>query len=230
MKYIKMLFAVVLVLWLSLTMYGYSHAGSMVVNVNSLDGSGAVVPGAKVVFKFVGGWKTVYTNSLGKASFLYHNWCDTPQAVCSKTGYFSAYRSVGEGSCWGCYPECDPAYAEWGCKQTLTVSFKMIKNPFVKPLALRPEVATAENRNEIIQAMLGIWVATYCNRNICDYDCLYQGVVDFFNGREYAYGKPTSPDIELPPCPDVVTFVDFVNNWLDAMWEYYYGDNFPDEE
>jgi len=185
--------------------------------------------GVKIVAKFPAGWITVYTNYLGKYSFSRANWCDSPQFAVTKTGYYGWYGAVMDSSCWGCTPDCPPAYAEYGCKTTMTKNFKLIKNPFVKTLAERPEIATAENRKELVQILFGLWFINYCNTNICDYDCLYQGVVDFFNGKEFAFGHQTRPDIELPPCPDVANFADFVNDWLDAMWEYYYGDNFPDD-
>lgn len=172
---------------------------------------------------------TVYTNIDGAYWFPYHHWCDNKPVTVSGDGYFTSYRRVGEYSCCSCYPECPPAYGWIGCRSSYIVNFNLIAQPMASGMSttLRPEVMAGNG--QLLIPLVGMYFATFCNRNACDYDCLYQWAVDVANGPEYMFGKPTRPDIELPPCPDVPNFADFVNNTLDALWEYWYGDNFPDD-
>lgn len=191
--------------------------------------TGLKLPGVKLVWYMAGKTITVYTNSAGAYWFLYNNWCDSKLVALSKTGYLSSMKQIYEGSCWGCTPECPPEYAEWGCRSNYVVNFKLTKNPLASALTADGPVLMSNNK-ELLLPLLTLFSITYCQHNICQYECLYQAVVDLTNGPEFMFGHQTRPDIELPDCPDVLNFVDFVNDWLDAMWEKYYGDNFPDEE
>lgn len=194
-------------------------------------GTNKVVPGAKLVWYMAGKTITVYTNSLGKYSFSYNHWCDTKTVVVTKTGYYTKWFQVGEGSCCSCNPDCPPAYGNIGCRKTFTVNFTIFKKATASLRMDNLEGASflKANDGQLIKTLLAFWWIDYCTRNVCNYECLAQAVEDFVNGPEYMFGRPTRPDIELSECPDVPNFVDFVNNWLEEMWEFYYGDNFPDE-
>ena len=144
------------------------------------------------------------------------------------TSTYMQIKQIGEGSCWGCTEGCPATYAEWGCRTSYRVDFKMVKNPFASAFSENGPVLKSSNK-DVILPLLGLFAVTYCQHNICQYDCLYQAVIDLMNGPEFMFGHQTRPDIELPDCPEVFNFVDFVNDWLDDMWEKYYGDNFPDE-
>jgi len=80
------------------------------------------------------------------------------------------------------------------------------------------------------QELIAFWVINFCMKNSCSYGCLQQLIEDVMNGPDFMFGHPTRPDSgELADCPDVYTFIDFVNEYLDTMWEHFYGDNFQDK-
>lgn len=101
------------------------------------------------------------------------------------------------------------------------------------PEASSMEVAQAKamELNPWLYNALGLFTLTFCQNNVCSYECLSQFIADIANGPEFAFGGPTHPDSPrpLPECPDVPNFVDFVNKWLNDMREFWYGDNFPPE-
>ena len=80
------------------------------------------------------------------------------------------------------------------------------------------------------QGLIAFWVINFCINNNCEYGCLQQLIEDVSNGPDYMFGRPTRPDSgEHADCPDLVTFVDWVNQYLFDMWDHFYGGNFPDE-
>jgi len=196
--------------------------------------SGKVVPNAKVVWYMAGKTITVYTNAYGKyGPITYNPWCDSKTVVVSKTGFWTKWFQVYEGSCCSCYPECPPEYGNIGCRKTYTVNFKIVKkltaSESMTPLAVKPEVAQlVSDRRAIISALIPLMLVNYCSGQAsgCQYECVYQAVADFFNGRELFLGYPTSPNPpELPECPP--DFADLVNEIIYNIWEFFYGDNFP---
>lgn len=207
-----------------------SQAGTLWFAGSVVDSStGNPIPGAKLVWNMNPGSKTIYTTPGGIYWFKGKNFCNTQFVAVFADGYYSQYRRVSDCSCWGCYEGCHPLYVEWGCRGSMNISFSLVKLPSASGMSqvIRPE-AFYDN-GELLKQLFGLYIATFCNRNVCNYDCLYQWVADIMNGPEYMFGHKTRPDIELPDCPDIPNFVDFVNDTLDTLWEYYYGDNFPDD-
>jgi hypothetical protein len=78
---------------------------------------------------------------------------------------------------------------------------------------------------------IGLFFSWYCQTEGCNHQCLGEFIEDLLNGREYFWGLPTRPDpipIEFE-CPDRVTLGEIYVLIRDAVHEFFYGHNFPDE-